>query len=408
MFRMVRERLPEGELGDRVDLMEVAAEFHQEEVLVWLLRDATVFERELLGVFALERKEADSLVVALENGFHPWWRRTREVSLKWRAGAEMEFVSAPEGFSSEGGWWTSVSGATSALRGLGGEACLGSTSSDGRSRVEFEWTRAMSQAQLGDAKVVKSVVFPPGVTAIGDEALFQFEALESVVLPASCILLGWEAFAECKALKAVSLPVRCEATGHSAFADCESLVNALIPAGCVMVSDGCFWYSTSLAAVRFPDGLTRIGDHAFFSCALKEVTVPDGCQIGDWAFVGCKYLTKLVIGRSCTSIGAYAFSKCAALTKLTVGNGCASICVGAFLGCGALTTVTFGEGLTSIGDRAFGRCVALAAVTLPASVRSIGENGFGQCKSLAAIAVPEGCQLHSDAFWKCNPLMARF
>jgi hypothetical protein len=53
MFRMVRERLPEGELRDRVDLMEVAAEFHQDEVLAWLLRDATVFERELLQTLAL-------------------------------------------------------------------------------------------------------------------------------------------------------------------------------------------------------------------------------------------------------------------------------------------------------------------------------------------------------------------
>jgi hypothetical protein len=52
MFRMVRERLPEGKLGERVDLMEVAAEFHQEEVLAWLHRDATVFEREGLLVFA--------------------------------------------------------------------------------------------------------------------------------------------------------------------------------------------------------------------------------------------------------------------------------------------------------------------------------------------------------------------
>jgi hypothetical protein len=98
MFRMVRERLSEGELGDRVNLMEVAAEFHQEEVLTWLHRDATVFERELLGVFALERKLADSLVVALENGFHPWWSRTRDVSLKWLAGSMLEFVTAPEGF----------------------------------------------------------------------------------------------------------------------------------------------------------------------------------------------------------------------------------------------------------------------------------------------------------------------
>jgi hypothetical protein len=201
VFRMVRERLPEGELGDRVALMEVGAEFHQREVLTWLLRDATIFERELLRVFALEGKLADSLVTALEDGFHPWWSRTREVSSKWRASSEMEFVSAPEGFSSEGGWWTAVSGATSALRGLGSDGWIGSTLPDGRPRVvsavEFVWTEAMSQAQLGAAKLVKSVVFPVGGTAIGGQALCKFEALESVAFPAGCIDFGKDAFAGC-------------------------------------------------------------------------------------------------------------------------------------------------------------------------------------------------------------------
>jgi hypothetical protein len=106
MIRMVRERLPEGELRDRLDLLEVAAGFHQEEVLVWLLRDATVLEREVLGVFALEWKLADALLVALEKGFRPWSWRALEVLLECRASSEMEFVSAPEGFSSQGGWWT--------------------------------------------------------------------------------------------------------------------------------------------------------------------------------------------------------------------------------------------------------------------------------------------------------------
>jgi hypothetical protein len=315
LFRMVRERLPEGELRDRVDLMEVAAEFHQEEVLTWLHRDATVFERELLGVFALERKLADSLVVALENGIHPWWGRTREVSLKWRASSEMEFAPAPEGFSTFGGWRTSVSGATSALRGLGGEGCVGPTLSDRRSRVgsprrrtrrgptlpdgrprvapavEFEWTKGMSRARLGETKLVKSVVFPVGVTAIGEQALYKFEALESVVFTSGCVAFGEMAFAGCKALKAISLPVWCKAIGMYAFLGCESLrtisfpvgckatgawapagcsslVSVTIPTGCSTISCRCFSGCTSLTEVRFPNGLKLIELFAFFQCGL--------------------------------------------------------------------------------------------------------------------------------------------
>jgi hypothetical protein len=244
MIKLMRERLPKGRVRDRVDLMELATEFHQEEMLALLLRAATVFERELLGVFTLERKWADSLVVASENGFHPWWMRTRGVSLKWRASSETEFVSAPKGFWPEGGWWTAWSGATSALRCLGGDGWIGSTLSDGRPRVgsavEFVWTKAMSQAQMGDARHVKSVVFPVGVTAIGEEALYDFEALESVVFSAGCIDVGDCAFAGCKALKAISLPVGCKATGERAFGGCRSLVSVTIPAGCSTISRRCF------------------------------------------------------------------------------------------------------------------------------------------------------------------------
>jgi hypothetical protein len=121
LFKMMRERLPEAEFRLKDDLMEVAAEFHQIEVLNWFFRDATIFERELLGVLALERKLADSLVLAFENGFGPWWYLTRQVSLMWRASAELAFVPAPEGFSVDGGWWRSRSGDEWALSQLGSE-----------------------------------------------------------------------------------------------------------------------------------------------------------------------------------------------------------------------------------------------------------------------------------------------
>jgi hypothetical protein len=121
LIKMMREHLSEAEFRLVDDLMEVAAEFHQGEVLVWFFRDATIFERELLGVLALERKLADSLVLAFETGFEPWWYLTREVSLKWRASAELEFVSAPEGFTVEDGWWRSKNGNECALSSLGSE-----------------------------------------------------------------------------------------------------------------------------------------------------------------------------------------------------------------------------------------------------------------------------------------------
>jgi hypothetical protein len=389
LIKLMRDRLPEGELLDRVDLLEVAAEFHQPEVLGWLLRDATVFERELLGVFALEGKLADSLVVALESGFQPWWSRTRELSLKGRPSSEIRFVSAPDGFSADGGWWTSFSGATSALRAHGSESWFGSTMPDRALRVRpsvgVEWTSAMSQAQMDDANLVKSVVFPSGVIAIGERAFCGFGSIESVVFPASYITFGESAFEDCKALKIVSFPVGCKATGRCAFCGCEALVNALIPAGCAMVSECCFMGSASLTGVRFPCGLRLIGNSAFFGCAIKVVTLPDGCEVAECAFYRCVALMSVAIGRECKSVGEAAFQYCQALATVTIGAGC-----------------------LSVGDFAFDQCSLLVSVALPSSVRSIGFRGFGGCTSLATIDVPESCQVDERAFTASSPRMTRF
>jgi hypothetical protein len=372
LIKLMRERLPEAELRDRVDLLEVAAEFHQEEVLAWLLRDAKVFDLELLWVFALERKMADSLVVALENGFHPWWNCARDVALTWRAGALMEFGAAPDGFSSEGGWWTDVSEVITLLTGLarGGEGgpALSNRTHCIQSGSNGEWTKAMSQATLGEKELVKSVVFPPGVTAIGEKALMSFGALESVVFPASCTVIRKGAFEGCKTLKALSIPLGCRATGKRAFAGCRSLVSAMIPVRCTVISDGSFHGCSSLESVRIPVGCALIGYCAFWFSGLKEVAIPDGCRIDEGAFAQCAALRKVSIGPGCSSIGRSAFDQCDALTTVTIGLGCASI-----------------------SDWAFDRCSRLASVMLPKTVRSIGAYGFGMCLSLATIAIPKGC-----------------
>jgi hypothetical protein len=61
---VMREGLPEAESRGRADPIGVAAQFHQEGVLVWLIRDTTIIERGPAGAFLLERKLADTLLVA--------------------------------------------------------------------------------------------------------------------------------------------------------------------------------------------------------------------------------------------------------------------------------------------------------------------------------------------------------
>jgi hypothetical protein len=70
LIRLLWTRLPH-EQGSRGDLLEVTADFHREESLRRLFRDATVFEQELFLVFALEARLADGLFEVLLEGVQP-------------------------------------------------------------------------------------------------------------------------------------------------------------------------------------------------------------------------------------------------------------------------------------------------------------------------------------------------
>jgi hypothetical protein len=361
MIKLVRERLPEAEFQDLLDLVVVAAEFHQSDVLRWLLRDAAVFEQELLTVVAVERKLADSLVIAFENGFRPWSFRTREASLKWRGSSQLEFVPAPEGFSSEGGWWTAVSGVVTALPAMACDAASRPTQAtygmtagmgDALRSSTGEWTGEMSLVCLGEHAEVRSIVLPTGIRAIGEKALGGFEAMESVVFPSGCTVFGFGALAHCKSLKAVSLPAGCKETGDCAFYDCASLASVGIPGGCTTINDGSFGWCIGLTSVKIPDSCTMIGSGAFRGSSIGQVAIPNGCTVGMRAFECCQ----------------------------------------------SLTTVTIGSGCTTIPCSTFGHCTGLTSMTLPSTLRSIGKWAFGNCTALAVIAVPRGCQLDEDAF----------
>jgi hypothetical protein len=245
------------------------------------------------------------------------------------------FESAPEQeqVTTDGGWWTDVSGGASTMSVLGSEAEVGHTppesavtNAPGDALVAFDgvWTEDMSRVLLGEEACVKSVVFPAGVTAIGDRALQEFGILESVVFPPTCTKFGYYAFYGCRSLKAISLSAGTKHTGVSAFEGCRALASVEIPAGCVTIGGRSFWGCTSVRVVKIPSGC-KIGAGAFQGCSFERVAIPDGCEIGASVFQGCRSLTVVTIGVGCEKIGVSSFYDCAALATVTIGTGCTTI-----------------------------------------------------------------------------------
>jgi hypothetical protein len=287
LIKLMHERLSETELGARVDLLIVATDFHQPEVLRWLLRDATVFEGELLEVFALERKQAGALLSAHENSIRPWWYRTREVSLKWRVSAKLEFVSAPEGFSADGGWWLSTRGGETVLPplppGCGGVWTL----------PEPFGTELLICAEL-----------PASVTTIGACAFYGRSTLKRLRIPSSVATIGEYAFFRCSGLTQVEIPSSVTTIGRSSFCGCSGLRRVEISSNVTTISKSAFWGCSGLNQLTIPSSVGAIGSSALDDCSgLVPVEVPSCVTTSaSSSLAGCPALTRLVMPLSVSGL----------------------------------------------------------------------------------------------------------
>ncbi len=166
--------------------------------------------------------------------------------------------------------------------------------------------------------------------------------------------------------------------------------------------------------------VTAIGNNAFANLSVKAVIIPDSVtSIEEQAFVNCKALTDITIGRGVGTINIDAFANCNKLSKINI-KSIESWCkitfttpasqplyyggvlylnnrpvtevnipstitsIGAFtfFRCSGLTNIYIPNTVTSIGQAAFNSCTGLTSVNLPSSITSIGATAFGGCTNV--------------------------
>ena len=136
------------------------------------------------------------------------------------------------------------------------------------------------------------------------------------------------------------------------------------------------------------------------------LTISGKGEMSDYSYVNrapwSKYIKRIIIGDSVTTIGEYAFRDCSALTSVTIPNSVTTIGSKAFYNCYALTSVTIPNSVTTIGEAAFCDCSVLTSVTIPNSVTTIGEYTFRGCSALTFVTIPNSVTtIGQYAFYGC-------
>lgn len=263
----------------------------------------------------------------------------------------------------------------------------GSTPTGGSFSADLRTPQTLGNGLFAYLPMLRSVILPTKVQAIGFDTFLMCSQLTSVTLPSDLTTIWGDAFAGCTSLHSMQFPSSLTSICACAFQDCTSLVSLQFPSGLTSIEHNAFYGCTGLTSLQFPSNLTSIGDSAFAGCkGLTSLQFPSGLTfIGVAAFLGCTSLTSLQFSSSLTSINSRAFEDCTSLVSLQLPSGLTSIGSAAFAYCSGLTSLQFPSGLTSIGVRAFQNCTGLTSLELPSGLTKIEEGAFWGCSNINSI-----------------------
>lgn len=307
----------------------------------------------------------------------------------------------------------------------------------------------------------KVVIFPEGLTGIGEYGFYDASGITNVYLPDSLTTIGGSVFSGCDNLVDINLPKNLETIDYRAFEEC-SLTDIIIPKSVTSISSGVFmdckyldnisveegntvYYSGSFNAIIetstnilntgggktiIPDNIVEIADHAFCGrINVTDITIPASVKTIGWmSFYNCNNLDNLILSNGLKTIEGKAFYNTSIkeitlpntittmgsnggqdtafgdsrLKKVIIEDGTNSICSYAFRGCYILQTVIIPDGVTSIGSNAFSGCSSLNSINIPDGVTSIGTYAFSGCYELE-LTVPDGvATIGNNAFYNVN------
>jgi len=266
------------------------------------------------------------------------------------------------------------------------------------------------------------------VSALLDNAFWNWDKLEQVSLPTSLTKIGASAFANDTLIKELTIPEGVTEIDLYAFQACLSLTKIFLPSTLSQTGIALFYGDAALTTINVASGNSKFTSDtrslikngttlvAYASGSGSEYIVPDGVSAIDvLAFNDSEILETLTFPASLTSMDAV--TACPALKKFVLKEGNsvfttdsraminqANHAVCAYANASG-SDYTIPDGVTKIGMLAFSEATSLVSITAPSSLTEIELDAFEGCSSLKDTSFPDTLKsLGSGTFIGCVAL----
>ena len=297
----------------------------------------------------------------------------------------------------------------SSLKNIDLSSCetLGSSSFTGCSLLENVVLKVCKKIETGafsdygnsnSCSRLKSVGDISHCESIGDYAFSYCSSLTSVDL-SSCKTIGYSSFSGCSALESLGSTKLLTNIPSSAFENCSNLQNVDL-ANCTSVGGSAFNGCSTIKHLNL-NKCAYISRSAFAYCGLEEIDLSATKTIEEYAFSGCKNLTKVTGLKLVKSLPAGTFSYCNNLSSIdlstieSLGSGCMNRT--------ALERVEL-PNLKSWDNSVFEDCKKLKSVTFPVAIANIPARAFWNCENLSTIDLSHCSIIGGGAFYNCTSL----
>lgn len=198
---------------------------------------------------------------------------------------------------------------------------------------------------------------------------------ENLVIPDGVENIKSNCFAGCINIRTVTIPKSVRFIGYNAFYENENLKE-------VHISDLSEW-----CKIRFESNPLSCAGNLYLNGELvTELKIPDDVDVIPYsAFRECNSIKKVIINQS-TEIKGEAFIACRNLTELELGKGVSKIDSSAFYGCFNLKQISFTKSVKDLSKYPFWDCDKLTDVYF-----------YGSAEDYAAIKSPTSTKIFKNA-----------